>query len=164
MLQRASSLWAYCHAPWEVLMSLGASQRVSRRGIHPCRACSLQLCRRDISWELLTMAAWLTIPQHNLHRPCCKIDAFYNISYKKWGQQKSCEMTFQKKCASTHAIGFGPAWQEKGTRPQFMSEIMTNDITKFQTGHNSAAAGVQLTWDRHWLTAISSGHTGKRLE
>lgn len=51
-------------------MSLGALQRFSRRGIHPCRVCSLQLCSQDISWELLTMAAWLTIPRHNLQRPC----------------------------------------------------------------------------------------------
>lgn len=35
---------------------------------------------------------------------------------------------------------------------------------KFQTGHNSAAVGAQLTWDRQWLAAISSGRKGKRSE
>lgn len=56
------------------------------------------------------------------------------------------------------------AGKEKSTQPLFVSEIVTSDIMKFQTGHRSAATGVQLTRDRHWLTPISLGHEIRAMQ
>lgn len=88
MLQGASSLWD----TWPCsLGGFGDPSCVAedfKKGFSPQNGCSLRLCRQDVPWELLVMAACPAVPQYSLPRLCYKINVFHNKSCKKWGQQR----------------------------------------------------------------------------